>query len=255
MPSSAWANHRSAAITRSASSALIPASSAAPTATVSRTAASSNAREPGVARIGPIGPRVSEVIPASGASMANFIQISRWMFGERVASMPAALARRVEGARARALRAVAFGKLQLGKTADLLDDAGLERYASQCARRPAPRSRLPRSGPTRSALSTPFWKVNTAAPLAIRCLMVSAAASVSPILTAKMMASAAAISRASPTTLHGLQVQFADLAVEAQAHCRASPPGARRAQRTSRRCRPLPAVRRNSRRPRRGPSP
>ena len=69
----------------------------------------------------------------------------------------------------------------------------------------------------RSALSTPFWKVKTVAPLATSGCRLRAALSVSPIFTAKMMASAAAISPASATTCTGIEVQHADLAVEAQA--------------------------------------
>ena len=55
----------------------------------------------------------------------------------------------------------------------------------------------------RTPLSTPFWKVNTVAPPAASARSNSAALSVSRIFTANSTASAAAISRASATTLTG----------------------------------------------------
>ena len=119
-----------------------------------------------------------------------------------------------------AVRALGLPSLSANSILAKLPDCLITPGSMMCeAMRATPGTTLlaPTILPMRSALSTPFWNVNTVAPPATSAFRLSAAVSVSPSLTAKMMASAAGISRGIGHHLHRFQVQLADVAVEAQA--------------------------------------
>ena len=160
-----------------------------------------------MARTGPIGPRVSAVRPDIGARKANFVHSVREMLSETLAVMPAA----TQAAWKALTRGLALPSASPNSSTAKLPICLMTPGSAMCAAmRAAPSTTLP--GPTirpmRAPLSTPFWKVKMVAPPAASARSDSAALSVSRIFTAKMTASAAAISRASATTLTGLRCRL-----------------------------------------------
>ena len=161
--------------------------------------------------------------PESGASMANFIHSSRPMLGADVGVDAGTLAGLEEGA----VRALGLPSASANSSAANLPiclmTPGSAMWAAMRAT-PGTTAAWPDDAADALGALHAVLEREDGRALGHQRSRLSAALSVSRILTAKMMASAAGISRASATTLTGFEVQLADARCRAAGRSRAWPP-------------------------------